>query len=105
MNLFAKSIRSITIRHGTPNNPWICTMSNPIGATVVDNTIIVLQRWYPEVKETEVCRFTDAFVARQAYEVVKTAIEYGWDYVDLIPKDCDKTGGVFFTESAIALPK
>ena len=99
--------KSILIRHGNLPDDWTLTeIFNPVGVTVRDNTVIVGQVCpiLPyRIDETEVCRFRDAFVASQAYDVVDKAIREGWDYVDLIPQ-YNAAGGWAFIESAAALP-
>ena len=98
--------KSILIRYGNPNNITLLEIFNPVGVTVRDNTVIVRQVCpiLPyRIDETEVCRFRDAFVASQAYDVVDKAIREGWDYVDLIPQ-YNAAGGWAFIESAAALP-
>ena len=98
-------MKTILIRHGNPpDNYTLIQIFNPVGVTVRDTTIIIQQfhTIFPYQGETEVCRFHDAFVARQAYDVVDKAIREGWDYVDLIPQ-YNAASGWMFAESAVAL--
>ena len=93
------------IQHGTQDNLQRTEIVNPTHVSVVNNTIIILQLFpmYPYGIETKICRFGDAFVARDAYEIVKKAIAYNWGYVDLIPKVNNPSGKIIFAESATPL--
>ena len=80
--------KSIKIRSGTITNLTVTTIANPISATVRDNTLIVCacrsHNPYDYCHDVEVCRFHDAFIARQAYDIVDKAIREGWETVDLL---------------------
>ena len=59
---------------------------NPLGATVGENVLIVgsYSPLYPHhQEETKICRFLDAFAAREAYEKVESALKTNVDFVDI----------------------
>ena len=77
--------RKMAILAGSPGtkDQIVCVVADPVGVTVRDNVLIVGSVDH----ETEVCRFRDSFLARDAHDAVKKAINEKWDVVDLRSKD------------------
>ena len=78
--------KSILIRHGTPEN-FTITLVNFVGyATVREHTLIVVSflPLNPHKCDSEICRFRDTFLAREACDIVNQAIKEGWEAVDLM---------------------